>query len=471
VGTYLIKLEGNDSLLRGAQNTIATLNPAQSAFAVTSLSLINATSDQVIPGFDAIKNVAVISLPTLGTTAINVRANIQGSGIGSVVFLQDATATSTDDSAPYSIEPSTTADLPSWVYTKKRYLITAVPYSLAGGKGTQGDALSVLFTLSGSTTANTAPTAVIKKSPSTGTPPLTVFFDGSASSDSERDPLTFEWDLGGGDSSRNALASKTFPVAGTYPITLTVKDPSGLTGTATTTVVVGDEPTPTPTATPTNTPSGVNQAPIVDPGLPQTVPSGTAITLKGTVADDGLPTGVLNILWSRVRGPGTLTFSSPTAATTGVTPSTIGTYLVKLEATDTILRSARNGLLTVNPTNPAFAVSSLTLINATTGEPFPNYTSIPNGAEITLSDLGTSPQINVRANLTGTGAASVQWMIDAAAVSVDNNGPFALAPSSTNSYPSWSYAKQVYRMTAVPFSGSSASGTQGGALSIQLRFK
>jgi hypothetical protein len=154
-----------------------------------------------------------------------------------------------------------------------------------------------------------------------------------------------------------------------------------------------------------------------------------------------------------------------------VTASTIGTYLVKLEATDTLLRSARNGLLTVNPSNPTFAVSSLTLINATTGEPFPNYTSIPNGAEITVSDLGTSPQINVRANLTGTGAASVQWMLDAAAVSVDNNGPFALAPSSTSSYPSWTYAKQVYRMTAVPFSGSNASGTQGGALSIQLRMK
>jgi PKD repeat protein len=483
VGTYLIKLEGNDSLLRGAQNTIATLNPAQSAFAVTSLSLMNAATDQVIPGYDTIKNGAVISLPALGTSAINVRANTQGSGIGSVVFLQDAAATSTDDSAPYSIEPSTSADLPSWAYTKKRYLVTAAPYSLAGGKGTQGDALSVLFTLSSSTAANTAPTAVIKKSSSSGTPPLTVFFDGSTSSDSERDPLTYLWDLGDGDSSTNSLASKTFQVAGTYSITLTVKDPAGLTGTATTTVVVGDEPTPTPTATPTNTPtatptatptntpSGVNQAPAVDPGLPQTVPSGTAITLKGTVTDDGLPTGILNILWSRVRGPSSLTFSSATTATTGVTASTIGTYLVKLEATDTLLRSARNGLLTVNPSNPTFAVSSLTLINATTGEPFPNYTSIPNGAEITVSDLGTSPQINVRANLTGTGAASVQWMLDAAAVSVDNNGPFALAPSSTSSYPSWTYAKQVYRMTAVPFSGSNASGTQGGALSIQLRMK
>jgi hypothetical protein len=135
------------------------------------------------------------------------------------------------------------------------------------------------------------------------------------------------------------------------------------------------------------------------------------------------------------------------------------------------LRTAKNGLLTVNPSNPAFAVSSLTLINAATGQPFSNYASIPNGAEITVSDLGASPLINVRANLTGTGATSVQWMLDAAIVSVDNNGPFAIAPSSSTSFPSWTFGKQLYRMTAVPYSGSNASGTQGGALSIQLRFK
>ena len=476
-GTYLVKLEGNDSLLRSSQNTLATVNPFQSAFAVTSLSLINAATDQVIPGYDPITNGAVISLPNLGATAINVRANTQGSGIGSVVFLQDAAATGTDDSAPYSIEPSTGANLPTWTYTKKRYLVTAVPYSLAGGRGTQGDALSVLFTLSGGTAANTAPTAVIKKSLSAGTPPLTVTFDGSASSDSERDPLSYMWNLGVGTSSTNALVSKTFPTAGSYTITLTVKDPLGLTGTATTTITVGEGPNPTPTstATPTPTPTPVpntgNAAPVVEPGLPLTVPNTSAITLRGTVTDDGRPTGIVNRVWSKIRGPGTLTFSSPTTASTGVTASTIGTYLVKLEASDTLLRTAKNGLLTVNPSNPTFAVSSLTLINAATGEPYPNYASIPNGAEITVSDLGASPLINVRANLTGTGATSVQWMLDAAAVSVDNTGPFAIAPSLNTSYPSWAFGKQLYRMTAVPYSGSNASGTQGGALSIQLRLK
>jgi PKD repeat protein/glucose/arabinose dehydrogenase len=485
VGTYLVKLEGNDSLLRGSQNTLMTLNPPQSAFAVTSLSLVDAATDQVIPGYEAIRNGAVVSLPALGATTLNVRANTQGVGIGSVVFLQDASRFSTDNSAPYSLAPSTSTDLPAWAYTRKRYLVTAVPYSLTGGTGTQGDAFSVLFTLQGSAASNTAPTAVINRSLSSGTPPLTVTFDGSASSDNERDPLTYFWDLGGGTSSTNAVVSKTFSAPGTYTVTLTVKDPSGLTGIATTTVTVGDLPTPTPTSTPTatptptrtptptptNTPTPVNLPPLVDPGLAQTVTTGSPITLKGTVTDDGLPSGVLNILWSKVRGPGTLTFSSATTATTGVTASTIGTYLVKLEATDTLLRSAKNGLLTVNPNSAAFGVTSLTLINAATGEPFPNYASIPNGAVINLSDLGASPQINVRANLSGSGATSVQWMLDATAVSVDNNGPFAIAPSTTTAYPAWTYSKQLYRMTAVPYSGSNASGTQGAALSVQFTLR
>ena len=481
VGTYLIKWEGTDSLLRSSQNTIATVNPPQSTFSVTGLSLINAATDQVIPGYESIKNGAVIPLPNLGATSINVRANTQGAGVGSVVFLQDAAVTSTEDSSPYSIQPSTSSDLPSWSYTRKRYLVTAVPYSLAGGKGTQGDALSVLFTLSGSVATNTAPTAVVKKSPSAGTEPLNVTFDGSASSDAERDPLTYLWDLGGGTSSTNASASRTFAEPGTYTVRLTVKDPSGLTGTATTTVTIGDEPAPpqtntptptyTPTATPTALPTQVNEAPLVDSGLPQTVSSTSTITLRGTVSDDGQPAGILKVLWSRVRGPETLTLSSPSTATTGVTASTIGTYLVKLEATDTLLRSSKNTLLTVNPSAPAFAISSLTLVNAATGEPFSKYVSIPNGSEIALSDLGASPQINVRANLTGTGARSVQWMLDGAAVSVDNTAPFAIAPSTSTSYPSWSYSKQLYRMTAVPYSSSNASGTQGGALSIQFRLK
>jgi glucose/arabinose dehydrogenase len=469
VGTHLVKLESNDSLLRSANNTLATVNPASASFAVTSFSLINAATDQVIPGYESIPNGAVIGVSALGTTAINVRANTQGAGIGSVVFLQDAVASATDDTAPHSIAPSVSADFPSWTYTNKRYLVTAVPFSLSGGKGTQGDALSIQFTLTTNTPTNTAPTAIIKTSPVTGTPPLTVTFDGSTSTDPQNNPLTYLWEFPDGTTSTRGITSKTFSVAGTYDIRLTVKDPAGLTGTATVTITVGDVPTPTPTSTPT---SGVaNTAPSVDPGLAQTVVFGSPITLTGTVRDDGLPSNTLSILWSRVRGPGTLTFSTPTRATTGVTPSLQGTYLVKLEGNDSVLRSSKNAIFTANPPNTTFGVSSVTLINAATDQPFPGYESIPNGSTITLSNLGSSPKINLRANLSGSGVASVRWLSDAAALSLDNTAPFAIAPSTGTDYPEWLYAKQLYRLTAVPYSGTNASGTQGAALSIQFTLR
>jgi hypothetical protein len=151
-----------------------------------------------------------------------------------------------------------------------------------------------------------------------------------------------------------------------------------------------------------------------------------------------------------------------------VSVSSVGTYLVKLEASDTALRSARNGVFTLNPPNTTFGVASLSLINAATGEVFPNYALLSNGAVINVNDLGASPQINVRANLTGSGVASVQWMLDAAPVSIDNTSPFAVAPSATTTYPAWEYSKQLYRMTAVPYSGTNASGVQGAAISIQF---
>jgi glucose/arabinose dehydrogenase len=481
VGTYLVKLESNDSSIRTAQNTLATINPSTASFGVTSFSLINAATDQVIPGYETISNGAIIGLSNLGATSLNLRANTQGSGIGSVVFMQDAVASSMDTSAPYAIAPSIGADFPSWSYTRKRYLITAVPFAGSGGTGAQGDALSIQFKLASSAPTNTAPTAAITTSPLGGTPPLTVTFDGSASTDPQNDPITYLWEFPDGTSSTRAITTKTFSVAGIYTTKLTVKDPSGLTSSKTVTTTVGELPGSTPTATPTATatatptatptPIGPNVAPSVDPGLAQTVVFGNPVTLTGTVTDDGLPSQRLNILWSRVRGPGSLTFSDPTKAITGVAASVQGTYLVKLEATDSLLRTAKNGLLTLNPPNTTFAVSSVTLINTTTGLPFPGYENIPNGAVINLSGLGSSPKINVRANLSGSGAASVRWFSDAAAISVDSTAPFAIAPSTGAEYPEWLYGKRLYRITAVPFSGTSATGAQGAALSIQFTFR
>ncbi|WP_179957624.1 cellulose binding domain-containing protein [Exilibacterium tricleocarpae] len=71
---------------------------------------------------------------------------------------------------------------------------------------------------------NTAPQASASAAPLRGSIPLNVTFDGSGSSDADGDPLTYRWDFGGGETATEAVVTKTFDQAGTFPVTLTVND-------------------------------------------------------------------------------------------------------------------------------------------------------------------------------------------------------------------------------------------------------
>ncbi|HVU09389.1 MAG TPA: LamG-like jellyroll fold domain-containing protein [Verrucomicrobiae bacterium] len=78
---------------------------------------------------------------------------------------------------------------------------------------------------------------------------------------------------------------------------------------------------------------GRNQAPVVNAGPNQAV-NGSSTTLNGSVADDGLPSGITNINWSEVSGPGTAVFGNATQAVTAVTFTTPGTYVLQLVGSD-----------------------------------------------------------------------------------------------------------------------------------------
>jgi glucose/arabinose dehydrogenase len=91
--------------------------------------------------------------------------------------------------------------------------------------------------------ANHPPTAVISASPTTGTAPLTVSFDGSASSDLDAgDTLTYAWDLDGDgqfDDSTAVAPTRTYTAAGTVTARLRVADPAGASDTESVTITVG----------------------------------------------------------------------------------------------------------------------------------------------------------------------------------------------------------------------------------------
>ena len=63
------------------------------------------------------------------------------------------------------------------------------------------------------------------------------------------------------------------------------------------------------------------------------ITNGNGLIVTATVTDDGAPQPV-TLQWSQVGGPGTATFESPTAATTAVTFSTNGTYVLRVTASD-----------------------------------------------------------------------------------------------------------------------------------------
>ena len=92
---------------------------------------------------------------------------------------------------------------------------------------------------------NQPPHAVINANPTAGAAPLTVTFDGTASSDPNGDPLTYAWDLDGDgafDDAAMATTTYTYTQPGTYTATLQVADSSGLSATASITVAAGNTP-------------------------------------------------------------------------------------------------------------------------------------------------------------------------------------------------------------------------------------
>src|SRR5204863_6486810 len=101
-----------------------------------------------------------------------------------------------------------------------------------------------------------------------------------------------------------------------------------------------------------------NQAPVVNAGSNQTITLPAVANLSGTATDDGLPTGTLITTWSKVSGPGAVTFANANALNTTAAFSTAGSYVLRLTADDSALVSSADVTVTVNPANQAPVVNA-----------------------------------------------------------------------------------------------------------------
>ena len=164
---------------------------------------------------------------------------------------------------------------------------------------------------------NSAPTADATADQSTATVGETVALDASASTDSDGEITSYEWDVDGdGENETTGAANDySYDSAGTYEATVTVTDDDGATDSATVTVTVEEAANSAPTADATADPS--------------TVTVGETVTLDASGASDS-DGSIESYEWD-VDGDGEI---ETTGATNDYSYDSAGTYEATVTVTD-----------------------------------------------------------------------------------------------------------------------------------------
>ena len=166
---------------------------------------------------------------------------------------------------------------------------------------------------------NQAPTASFTASPLSGTAPMLVSFDASASSDPDGTIAAYAWTFGDGATASGRTAAHTYAVAGTYTAQLTVTDDDGATANASRDILVTSGTTPPPP---------INQAPIASfsaAPLSGTAPLLVSFDASGSADPDG---SIATYAWNFGDG------ATGTGRTASHTYAVVGTFTARLIVTD-----------------------------------------------------------------------------------------------------------------------------------------
>ena len=196
--------------------------------------------------------------------------------------------------------------------------------------------------------------------------------------------LTYKWNKVTGQGtvtfgSPAALTTgATFSVGGMYTLQLSAND-GALTGTD-------------------NIALTVNESPATNAGPDQTITLPSGVTLNGSATDDGIPNppGILTYTWSKISGPGTVSFRNVHAPSTTATFSTFGTYTLQLAASDSVFVGKDTAVISVNPTATP----------TPTPEPTPSPSATPTPTDTPTPSPSPSPSATDTPSPTPTQAPS-----------------------------------------------------------------
>ena len=253
--------------------------------------------------------VAVISAdPTSGETPLTVDFDASGS------YDPDGSITSYFWDFGHGRTANTAQDTRSFAGVAGRSVtIYSVTLKVTDNNGKTNTASVNIKVYAAKPPALESPKAVIKANPRSGEAPLTVKFDASGSSDPDGNIVSYLWNFGDGRAGSRAKETRRYDYENTYPVTLTVTDNDGKTGTASVNIQVSAAPLESPKAVIKADPtSGEEPLTVSFDGSGSSDPDGRIVSYKWTFGDG----------------------KSATGSTTTHTYNSKGTYTARLKVTD-----------------------------------------------------------------------------------------------------------------------------------------
>ncbi|GAA5526567.1 hypothetical protein Hgul01_00340 [Herpetosiphon gulosus] len=124
--------------------TIA-IPPLQTGMGVLSLSLLDATTNLPIAGFEQMNGPTSLELSRLGVDNFNLRANTSPETVGSVQFLLDGELYRIDNTPPYTLN----AENEHWLPNEQKHELRVTTYSGPNATGKRGGWLVLWLSASG----------------------------------------------------------------------------------------------------------------------------------------------------------------------------------------------------------------------------------------------------------------------------------------------------------------------------------